>query len=179
MSGLRHAILGLLARQPYTGYQIAQLMKRPVGYFWQARHSQIYPELESMSHDDLVAATVINGPGPRPTKEYRLTTAGRTALLDWLGSPVSPLSAGRDDFELRIWSAWLLPPDQVAAMISERRAMVLERQSEYRAILASFPTRMSHGDPRSGEWMTLQMGLGYEEHRLAWCDRMLLTLAAG
>lgn len=45
MSTLGYAILGLLAAQPQTGYDLARLMRTPIGYMWTARHSQIYPEL--------------------------------------------------------------------------------------------------------------------------------------
>ena len=34
-----------MARRALSGYDLAREMKRPVGYFWQARHSQIYPQL--------------------------------------------------------------------------------------------------------------------------------------
>ena len=73
MSTLGYAILGLLAAQPRTGYDLARLMRTPIGYKWTAHHSQIYPELARLEGEGLVAATVINGPGPRDTKRYEIT----------------------------------------------------------------------------------------------------------
>jgi hypothetical protein len=34
MSTLGYAILGLLATQPRTGYDLARLMRTPIGYMW-------------------------------------------------------------------------------------------------------------------------------------------------
>ncbi len=73
MSTLGYAILGLLAAQPRTGYDLARLMRTPIGYMWTAHHSQIYPELARLESEGLVAATVIDGPGPRDTKRYEIT----------------------------------------------------------------------------------------------------------
>ena len=84
MSTLGYAILGLLAAQPQTGYDLARLMRTPIGYMWTARHSQIYPELARLEGERLVTATVIDGPGPRDTKRYEITPAGWHALQDFL-----------------------------------------------------------------------------------------------
>jgi DNA-binding PadR family transcriptional regulator len=42
---LGYAILGLLARQPLSGYDVAARLKVPVGFYWTAHYSQIRPEL--------------------------------------------------------------------------------------------------------------------------------------
>lgn len=49
MTTLGHVLLGLLARAPASGYDLAQKLKGPVDFFWQARHSQIYPSLRGWS----------------------------------------------------------------------------------------------------------------------------------
>ena len=38
MSTLGYAILGLLAAKPRTGYDLARLMRAPIGYMWTAQH---------------------------------------------------------------------------------------------------------------------------------------------
>jgi DNA-binding PadR family transcriptional regulator len=83
MSTLGYAILGLLAAQPRTGYDVAKLMRAPIGYMWTAHHSQIYPELAGLEDDGMVSAAVIDGPGPRDNKRYEITPAGWHGLQDW------------------------------------------------------------------------------------------------
>ena len=119
MSTLGYAILGLLAAQPRTGYDLARLMRTPIGYMWTAHHSQIYPELARLEGEGLVAATVIDGPGPRDTKRYEITPAGWHALQDWVDSPLSQVA--RSEFMLRIRGLWLLPPERARAFLLEQR----------------------------------------------------------
>ena len=38
---LGYALLGLLARGALSGYDLARQMRRPVGYFWQARRGTV------------------------------------------------------------------------------------------------------------------------------------------
>ena len=45
---LQYILLGLLAKQDLTGYDIKKLFEQEVGDFWFARHSQVYPELRKM-----------------------------------------------------------------------------------------------------------------------------------
>ncbi len=46
MRTLKYAILGLVSQKPMTGYDIYKEFDGPIGNFWSAKHSQIYPELK-------------------------------------------------------------------------------------------------------------------------------------
>ena len=61
MSTLTYAILAELARGPATGYVIAAAMRSPVGRYWTAQHSQIYPELARLAGD--IATTIFHPAG--------------------------------------------------------------------------------------------------------------------
>jgi DNA-binding PadR family transcriptional regulator len=176
MGTLGYAILGLLARRPSTGYQISRAMQRPVGYFWTARHSQIYPELAELEADGLVRSRVIEGPGPRDNKRYAITAAGRNALRAWLGSPL-PHQAPRDELMLRVWSLWMLPPDRARELIAAVRGRL---QAELEILLIeeedflTMPDAIA--DPAEaafGEYATLRWGLARLRAFLEWCDWLL------
>lgn len=47
MRTLKYAILGLLNKEPMTGYDIGKEFSKDLGEFWTAKHSQIYPELKT------------------------------------------------------------------------------------------------------------------------------------
>ena len=51
---LRFAILGYLSTGPGTGWDISRQFDTGLGWFWTARHSQIYPELKRMTQEGLV-----------------------------------------------------------------------------------------------------------------------------
>ena len=47
MGTLKYAILGLLNRKSMTGYDLSKEFETTLFEFWNAKHSQIYPELKS------------------------------------------------------------------------------------------------------------------------------------
>jgi DNA-binding PadR family transcriptional regulator len=179
MGTLGYAILGLLAKRPSTGYQISRAMQRPVGFFWTARHSQIYPELAELEGEGLVRSRVIEGPGPRDTKRYAITAAGRNALRAWLDSPL-PDQAPKDELMLRVWSLWLLTPDRARGLIAAVRDRL---QAELDILLIeeedfqTMPEAIADpGNQAFGEYATLRWGLARRRVFLDWCDWLLDNL---
>jgi DNA-binding PadR family transcriptional regulator len=175
---LGYAILGLLAVEPLTGYQVAQRMRAPIGYMWTATHSQIYPDLAKMQAGGLVRASVIPGRGPRDTKQYTITAAGRAALQSWLDSPLTELA--RSELMLRVRSLWLVSPERARAFIVEQRTRYQERLKLYIGEeLAFAPLAADLFDPMtpaSAAYATLHFGIGRVRHLIEWCDWMLARL---
>src|SRR5262245_57241244 len=115
---LGYALLGLLARGALSGYDLARQMKRPVGYFWQARHSQIYPELARLEARGLVTHQVVEQHDRPDKKVYAISEAGRVALQAWLTAPLEEPPV-RDELVLRAFSVWLADPLAAAALFRE------------------------------------------------------------
>jgi len=103
---LRYAVLGLLARRPSTGYELTQTFDRSLRTSWQARHSQIYPELAKLEAADLVEVV---GHGARRSKTYAITAAGRADLRRWLVE-TEPDRSQRSESGLRLFLTPLLDP---------------------------------------------------------------------
>lgn len=182
-STLGFALLGLLARRPRTGYELAAALRAPIGYFWSAGHSQIYPELGRLEDGGLVRHRVIAGPGPRDNKRYAVTAAGRRALADWAGTSTGPSPQPRDEFLLKVYSLWLVDQDRA-------RALVRVRREEHAAQLAAYETLRAATEQESGtalhdpstpefaSYATLRCGLSYERHAVSWCDWLIGELTA-
>lgn len=103
---LRHAVLGLLARRPSTGYELTRTFDRSLRTSWHARHSQIYPELAKLEAAELVEVV---GRGARRSKTYDLTPAGREELRRWL-CEATPDRSQRNESSLRLFLTPLLEP---------------------------------------------------------------------
>jgi DNA-binding PadR family transcriptional regulator len=175
---LGYAILGLLAVEPLTGYQLSQRMRAPIGYMWTATHSQIYPELAKLLADGQLRATVIPGRGPRDTRRYTITTAGRRALRTWVDSPLTEVA--RSELLLRVRSLWLISPERARAFIVEQRARYEERLQLYTEEELNFAPKAADlfdpTTPASAAYATLHFGIGRVRHTIEWCDWMLARL---
>jgi DNA-binding PadR family transcriptional regulator len=110
---LRHALLGLLADQPMSGYELSRRFEASVGSTWSAGHSQIYPELVRLADEGLVEA---GEPGPRGRKAYAITDAGRGAVRGWLAD-TDPDRTIRDEAALRTFFLWLMTPAAARAHV--------------------------------------------------------------
>ena len=86
---LPHVLLGLLASQPRTGYDLARAIRDEVEPVWRAEISQIYPVLGQLRREGFVVLRVL-GPRRGPHRNlYRVTAAGRRELRRWLLEPPS------------------------------------------------------------------------------------------
>lgn len=83
-----YVILGLLAEQPLSGYQIKKLVDIRFKFFWSESFGQIFPALKSLAAAGLVAECETEHTDGRAAKTYQITPAGKDALIAWLSQPV-------------------------------------------------------------------------------------------
>ena len=81
-----YAVLGLLAVQPWSTYELTRQMDRSLGRLWPRAQSKLYEEPKK-----LVAHGLAEGSqeqvGRRSRTVYSITPDGRRALAAWLGEP--------------------------------------------------------------------------------------------
>jgi DNA-binding PadR family transcriptional regulator len=113
---LRHAVLGLLAVRPSTGYDLAQRFDESLAHAWHASHSQIYPELARLDEEGMVEVV---GEGPRRSRTFAITGRGRDELRRWM-TESEPNRSQRNETAVRWFLLALLEPDA--------RRLALERE---------------------------------------------------
>jgi DNA-binding PadR family transcriptional regulator len=179
-SNLGIALLSLLARGPRTGYQLSKVMERPVGYFWSANHSQIYGELKRLAAAGHVDVREEPGRGPRPTVTYEITETGRAAVRAWLLAP-GTLPPVRDLDSLRVFTLWMLPKEQAAAVVAEMQAEHEAVLARYRQELADLEaeTPCAWGTPAAAGRMALHGGIRTRHAQVEWCRWMRAQLDSG
>ena len=170
---LGYALLGLLAREPLSGYDLAQRLKGRVGFFWQARHSQIYPELGRLEAAGLVRYAVVEQQDRPDKKVYTITEAGLAAIRAWATAPVA-VAPPRDELVLKAYSLWVADPTQAAALFREHERRHAEQLADYEARLAwlegHYGAQLRQpGTPPFSTYLALQRGIGYEREYAAWC----------
>jgi DNA-binding PadR family transcriptional regulator len=90
---LKHGILGLLNYGEMTGYEIMEVFRDSLNYFWDAKTSQIYRELQGLEQKEWVSKRVVPQSGKPDKNIYSITELGQRELLRWLAD---------DDLGLRI-----------------------------------------------------------------------------
>ncbi len=182
ITALGYALLALLARNPLTGYDLAQRMRRSTDFFWTARHSQIYPELVRMEAAGLVTHEVIRQSERPDKKRYTMTEAGYAALRAWLVQPVRP-APDRDELMLKTFCTWLIEPHEAVGLFRAQEAEHSARQAAYEAMLAELEQHPDVRDrhlrsPRFASYATLRRGIQYERGYAEWCHWMAETLGS-
>ena len=81
-----YAVLGLLAIQPWTTYELAKQMEVSLHNFWPRAERKLYEEPKKLVQHGMAEASK-ELVGRRPRCVYRITPAGRRALRRWLGEP--------------------------------------------------------------------------------------------
>ncbi|GHJ37156.1 PadR family transcriptional regulator [Streptomyces sp. TS71-3] len=134
---LTQALLGLLAVEPASGYDLTKEFERDLGrYAWQAGHTSVYPELVRMAERGLVEVTQ---EGPRGRRTYSVTAEGREELRKWL---LAPWGQGvvRNEQVLRMFLLEALEPEEAATALrgvveyAERGANALRAHREHREV---------------------------------------------
>jgi PadR family transcriptional regulator, regulatory protein AphA len=81
-----YVLLGLLSVRPSTAYELAQHVRRSLGWFWPRAERKLYDDPKRLVADGL--ATAAEEPaGRRKRTVYAITAKGRRELADWLGTP--------------------------------------------------------------------------------------------
>jgi len=181
---LGYALLGLLVRESLSGYDLARSLKRPIGFFWHAGHSQIYPELARLEEAGLITHEKI-AQDDRPDKKlYAITEAGRAALSVWVTAPLEPPDP-RDELMLKAYSLWLGDTDAARALFLEHAAIHRARMERFEVLRVRVEETGGSAvrkpdSPHFGRYLTVNRGITYEREYAAWCAWVadLLTAAA-
>lgn len=161
---LRHALLGLLAFEPKTGYGLLKHFEESLAYSWPTTHSQIYPELARLREQGLIRQ---RGSGPRGAKTYEITDEGLAAVRRWLRD-TEPDRAVRHEPDLRIFFLWLLEPQEAAAHLRRERELQDGLLAEFEAIAErtrELPTRKT-----MAYRLALELGLRLSRARIEWAE---------
>ncbi len=84
-----YAILGLLTIQPWSTYELAQLMRRSLHFVWPRAESNLYAEPKRLVDAGLATAEAVWN-GDRKRTVYSITPEGRAAVRDWLEKEPDP-----------------------------------------------------------------------------------------
>ncbi len=130
---LRHALLGLLADKPASGWDLSRRFEDMLGSVWPAGHPQIYGELRKLKEAGLIE---VDSEGPRRRRAYRVTDAGLAEVKHWL-TDVEVDHTLRLEPVLRSAFFWLMTPEQLADHLNREAEYFEALATKYRDLAAA------------------------------------------
>jgi PadR family transcriptional regulator AphA len=162
-------VLGLLSLGPRSGYDIKTVVDRSTRYFWAASYGQIYPELRRLEDEGLIQGE--DAPrGERGRRVYKLTKAGKDALVEWLLGPTVTIEY-RDESLLRLFFADALPHEVALQLLEGRK----RGHEEYLETLRAIDARPGEDPPFVD--LVLRWGIAFNEWGAQWCEEQLKRLS--
>jgi DNA-binding PadR family transcriptional regulator len=165
---LEGTVLGLVwARQPCTPYQVRREFAESPSPHWSGSAGAIYPLMRRLEAAALLRSSA-HATGRRRGRRYRLTPAGRRALVRWIGPPHDATTVGVPPDPLRTRIPFL------PALPAKARARFLEEaESAIRAHLAHARADLTRRKPH-GPYFTLmaQGAITMLTGRLEWVRAM-------
>ena len=99
---LRYALLGLLAVEPASGYDLKRAINRSTYFIWNATGPQIYNTLHSLRGEGFLTSEALAQTGKPDKQIHTITASGRAALREFMSMPIRT-SVTRDEVLLRIF----------------------------------------------------------------------------
>lgn len=165
LSPTAYVILGMVSREPRSGYEIKAAVDNTTRFFWAASYGQIYPELKRLSEAGLVEG-VDASQGDRKRTRYAITADGKAELKDWLRKPPEA-SEMREEGLLKLFFSGVLKPAEAVETLRTMRRHRLALSERLRSLE---PEKTELEDPFP--LMVLRAGIEFNEWFAEWCERM-------
>ena len=135
---LRFALLGLLAVEPASGYDLKRAINRSTYFIWNATGPQIYTTLHKLREDGFITSQALAQRGKPDKQIHTITKPGRAALEAFMSEPIRA-AVTRDEVLLRIFFGNFATPQ---AMRRELEAY-LDRIREERTSMETTEARIT------------------------------------
>lgn len=167
---LSHAILVTLLDKPQTGYELGKRFDLTVGYFWRARHQQIYTELHKLAEKGFVEGTTVTQKD-RPNRiVYAITEPGRASLLKWAGIYNARPSV-KEELIVKLFALGEIPAGILLDQLRARREELTANLAQYKEVLDKHYSKPEALRGKAlGRYLGLRAGITADEASLHWCD---------
>ncbi len=168
MGTLRYAILGLLNRRSMSGYEMAKEFETTLFEFWTAKHSQIYPELKSLTKEGLVQYEIEVSGTVLEKKVYSITEKGRDLFLKWEQTLFPMPASPKDEFRLQLFFSDCIGAERQLQMLTDQLSQHENRLHHLKENSKKFQTLPPEGKEALTDYMVLRGAIIREEATCKW-----------
>jgi DNA-binding PadR family transcriptional regulator len=172
----RYAILGILANAPSSsGYDIRSIMKESTDFFWKETFSSIYPVLDTLEKEKLIAQLEQSSIGRKRTS-YKITNKGLQALQIWLEEDVE-LEQARNELLLKVFFGDLSSVSTSIKHIEHYKQQILAKKLILERTRKTLPQEYPK-DKGLPFWMiSVEFGIRRTQASVEWCEYALDKLS--
>lgn len=170
-----YAVLGMLAIEPMSGYEIRNCMQESTSSFWSESYGQIYPTLARLKTQGLVTFKTAKTRKKTDKKIYQLTKKGRDELKNWLYLAPEKRMV-RNELMLKLFLGANIHSN---ANLEHVKAERYHAQMELNK-LSAIKMQLAEAYPNSDHfpyWMlTMDYGIEMTSAKLRWCNVVIEAL---
>jgi PadR family transcriptional regulator, regulatory protein AphA len=170
----KYAILGVLNRDPSSGYDIKKFSDEHIAYFWNENYGHIYPVLKVMEKERLIEKKTEYTEGKPARNIFSITEKGKTELNGWLDAKTEPC-IWRNEFLLKLVFSKDMPAEKIAGkfMVEKKKAEVkLEELCAIEKKMLEKPD-FKVSKVRKLWLIALRYGIFDVKAKIVWCDEAL------
>ncbi|MFZ3359168.1 MAG: PadR family transcriptional regulator [Xanthobacteraceae bacterium] len=149
---LRFALLGLLAVEPASGYDLKRAINRSTYFIWNATGPQIYNTLHKLREEGCITSKSLPQEGKPDKQIHTITAGGQARLEEFMNEPIRA-SVTRDEVLLRIFFGNFAGKK----IIKRELTSYLERIRQERAFLEATEARINAHPGRKHEARRFQL----------------------
>lgn len=170
---LSHIILGILStsQEMVTGKFITDYFHKEIGEFWQAAHSQIYPELKRMTEDGWISCHPV--PNNDKEKQYKLAKKGRSVLEEWLALPNEERPQHRDFFSLKMFFVQQMDDKRIPVLIKGQIELLEEHLRHLEGRKELLFSEQSAIETNYGHYLILTRAIARNKREVEWLRQNL------
>lgn len=164
----RYVILGMLANNgPLSGYGIKKITETQCGFFWAESYGQIYPELDKLEKEGLIAQ--VRQDAESREKLYEILPPGREELVKWL-STLPETETHRVEIALKFYFGSHGDRKHIEQLVIDYHKIMNERFSKVKQIDDSL--KDATGDEYELFWRrkNVELGLSVMSAWINWCE---------
>lgn len=175
-SRTKYAILGLLAEDDKSGYDIKKTIEREIKAFWHESYGQIYPTLKKLQEAELIAKSDLSDSAKGGRQVYTITEAGRLELRHWLEQPPE-LQPERIEILLKLYFGQNASVSTQIDQMEAYRAEMIKQRLALQHTLSSID-KGYYVSPTKARYvsMTCRYGIHSLSAVIDWCDETLEIL---
>jgi len=171
----RYSILGMLSYKPMSVYEIKKEIKQSIKFFWSESDGQLYPTIKQLLAQGLIESIETEQVNQRSKAVYKLTPAGKHALLLWLEETPEPCQPRNELLFKTFFGAMLSQEKQLAhieaeLLTNQHRLLVYEKIQKSLDLSDDDPVDVAH-------WrLTVQYGVFITQAKIDWCEHAKQTI---